>query len=964
MNTSSREPTSVGYRLDALEELAEWGAEVRLFTHLSSKAKLCYFSTRDDNKVFAVAIRTPPRDNTGVFHVLEHAVLAGSRKFPVKDPIGVTRRGSLQTFCDGFTLPDHTVFAFETPHDSDFLNLLDVHLDAILYPTFCSCPLTLRREGWRAEYDETTRSVVYRGVVYTEMKAAASPPRLLRHVVRRGLFPDTVYCFDAGGVPEDILRLAQGDLIAAHRNYYRPSNALFFFYGNGDVGKHLDFLGEQYLNDICELDVKSAAGQLGLSVGPHDVHEEYAAEYGSTADRAFAAASYPFGSSVEPGGIVALEIAGRALMQEQCFPLQRALRLAGIGAEAWVEWDRSVATQYLSVIASNCERGLSSTFREIVDCMLGEVLQRGIDRDLLTSAADAYELDYCDLMADGLPRGLATAFRVISGWMYGTDPLLTMRLGPVLEETRRLIRQGGFEQWLDGYLSVKRPVLATLSPERQREGEPRCQKSTGRPQLDSAQIDSIRSQSALLDSLLYLPDSDHDIRHIPSLTLDDCRLRPSRPKPKVELINERPLLLNGADITGVTCLDLYFDATGLSIEMMPYVGLLARLLNTVPAASDLVFGVGRNQSRACATVTAECVVEPCFAGSEDFLIFLIVRVKVTNANLREFLDNYSRLFWEFWNIVCGCVGKAIDQVIRRSEEEVRLRGGVAAMTRAAAQVLQSAAIADRLTGIGLHAFLKEAKQSDEKTIGGNLAHVCEQIFCHSNLVVSASLDEGSRPVLAKGLESFVKRLPSRSMPRAPRPFGQCKAREAVIMPTKVHYSARVGTFLEAGAPRLTGSFLVASHLLEEYYLWPRLRIRRGAYGVSSRTTPDGLLGVASYRDPDVMRTLELTSMCGEFLDQFAASPHDLDKAIIRTIAQFDQPLVGHLQRKADIMMFLTHAAGVLQNLRSEALETCPNDIAQAARVYKSAFAADRVCVIGDHQTIRNHDAFFTRILEV
>ncbi|MGL6193332.1 MAG: insulinase family protein, partial [Thermoguttaceae bacterium] len=437
-----------GFKLLWTQDVEEVKAKAHMFEHVKSGAPLLYLSCDDDNKVFSIAFRTPPTDDTGIAHILEHSVLCGSKNFPSKEPFVDLLKGSLQTFLNAFTASDRTVYPVASRNDKDFVNLMNVYLDAVFYPRLKNDPLMLMQEGWHYEIDEETDELIYNGIVYNEMKGAfSSPTGLLYRTIGKCLYPDGTYGKESGGDPAAIPDLTQKMFVDFHDKFYHPVNSLIYLYGNGDIEKHLEFIDENYLKNFDKIESDAKIVLQPPQTEPKEMIEEYSIDLDdSPEDKTFLTINYLIGNSPNAEMHYAMNLLSYILVDSQGSPLRRALLDAGLGMDVEGSWDNSILQPCFSVVVKNSNPERKDEFIKVVNDTLAGIVEKGLDPKLVEGAINRTEFSLREFEISGFPKGLAVNFQMLDSWAYDADPLMYLRFEPVLKKIKEEVPNRYFEK--------------------------------------------------------------------------------------------------------------------------------------------------------------------------------------------------------------------------------------------------------------------------------------------------------------------------------------------------------------------------------------------------------------------------------------------------------------------------------------------------------------------------------------
>jgi Zn-dependent M16 (insulinase) family peptidase len=443
-----------GFRLLDERDVKETNSIVRLFLHEKSGARLFYMENEDDNKVFSITFRTPPKNSTGLTHILEHSVLCGSRKFPTKEPFVELVKGSLNTFLNAFTFGDKTMYPVASRNDKDFENLMDVYLDSVFYPNIYKHPEIMRQEGWHFELENTEDELKYKGVVYNEMKGAlSSPESVLSRKLEETLYPDTPYSYESGGDPEVIPELTQEEFIAFHKKYYHPSNSYLFLYGKMDAVSRLKFIDEEYLRDFEAISVDSAIPAQKAFGSMQSYEEEYPiSAQEDEKDKTYLSLNYAVGLSTDPELYLAMEILEHILLSTPASPLKKALLEANLGKDVFGKYDNSILQPAFSIIVKNSNAERKEEFIKVVLDTLKKLVREGLDSQLAEAAVNLKEFQQREADFEGYPKGLIYNIKIMDSWLYDKDPVMHLTYEQVFKKIRGSLKERYFENLIEKYI--------------------------------------------------------------------------------------------------------------------------------------------------------------------------------------------------------------------------------------------------------------------------------------------------------------------------------------------------------------------------------------------------------------------------------------------------------------------------------------------------------------------------------
>ena len=412
-----------GFELLEERHIAELKTSAKLFRHVKSGAELLSLSNDDDNKVFGITFRTPPSDSTGVAHILEHSVLCGSRKYPVREPFVELLKGSLKTFLNAFTYPDKTCYPVASQNLQDFYNLIDVYLDAVFYPRLTD--FILDQEGWHFELESPDKPFIYKGVVFNEMKGAySSPERVLAEYSQQSLFPDTTYGLESGGAPKEIVNLTFEQFKEFHRKFYHPSNARIYFYGNDDPQRRLSLLNE-YLDAFDPIEADSTVGLQPPFESPKRIVRSFASgEDGGSKPKGMITINWLLGEVTHVEDNMALHVLEYILLGMPGSPLRKALIDSGLGEDiTGAGMEGELRQMYFSIGLKGMDTAKADRFESLVLQTLTSLAKEGIDPGTVEAALNTIEFRLRENNSGGFPQGLVLMLRALTTWLYEGDPM-------------------------------------------------------------------------------------------------------------------------------------------------------------------------------------------------------------------------------------------------------------------------------------------------------------------------------------------------------------------------------------------------------------------------------------------------------------------------------------------------------------------------------------------------------------
>lgn len=933
-----------GFVVEYAQPLPELKATLYRMTYEKNGADLVWLDREDENKTFAITFKTIPQDDTGVFHILEHSVLCGSDKYPVKEPFVELLKSSLQTFLNAFTFPDKTCYPVCSRNDQDFLNLMDVYLDAVLHPLSVTDDHAFRQEGWHYELDDPQGELTVNGVVYNEMKGAyADPDTVLMREMNALLFPDNCYGYESGGYPDAIPTLTYENYRASHRRFYHPSNSRIFLDGSVDLDAVLAKL-DSYLSPYDRLEVDShipmqapvapASKTARYQIGPED----------DGTNKAILARGWVFARFDEREKIAVCEALTDALCGSNEAPLKKALLEQGLAEDVeFQSWD-GTQQRYVLLVVRHTDENKQAQVWQTVERVLREQADGGLDRSRVASVLNRMEFKARERDMGGFPRGLALALDCAESWLYGGDPAQNLQCGELFASLREKLEEGWFENFICTALlecphqaTVCLLPSSTLGEERAHQERERLAavKASWTPEETQAVIDRFHR----LRERQSTPDSPQALSAIPTLSLSDLSPQLHRTPQEETAADGVTVLHQSLETGGILHLDLYFSLEDLSLEELSRVSLLTSLLGKLDTADHSAIDL-RSAMDDCLGRFSATVLPLAPEGERERCTPWLV---VSASLLADRRAEAARLILE---ILIGTrfddaakLGILVTQLRLQMEQGIQASGHSFAAQRAGAYLSAQKTVMETVSGINYLRFLQQTGQAQDG-LGDALAGLFGRVFSRRRLTVSVTgeLDADWVKTLAAGLPDLPVGEPV-ALPRRPL------AREGFQIPAQVGFAARAGAL--PGAERCTGTALVGANLLTYDYLWNTVRVQGGAYGVGLRADSGGSIRFWSYRDPSPRQSLDRFDGAGQALVQTARSGDDLTKYIVSTVGSDQPPLSPRTEGLQEAVNRLSGSTWEQRQQRyTEVLHTTPDQMEALGASLTAAAERGGICVIG------------------
>ncbi|MCI8517753.1 MAG: insulinase family protein [Hungatella sp.] len=949
------------YHLIWEKRVAEVNSQAFLLEHKKSGARVFLLSNDDENKVFSIGFRTPPGDSTGVPHILEHSVLCGSKKFPVKDPFVELVKGSLNTFLNAMTYPDKTVYPVASTNEKDFQNLMDVYLDAVFNPNIYREPKIFMQEGWHYELEDEDQALTINGVVYNEMKGAfSSPESVLERYTQKMLFPDTCYGHESGGDPKDIPDLTYEEFLDFHRTYYHPSNSYIYLYGDMDMDKKLRWLDEAYLSGYDRRAVDSAVREQKGFDAPKTARITYSVtEEEENESGVYLSVSDVVGTDLDPKLYVAFQILEYTLINAPGAPLKQALLDAGIGDDIFGGYDNGILQPYFSVVAKNAREDQKGEFLAVVKGTLRKLADQGINQRSLLAGMNYYEFRYREADYGTTPKGLMYGLQCMDSWLYGGDPLMHLEYQETFDYLKEAVKNGYFEGLIREYL-LDNPFEAILvvAPEKNLTAKADAALARKLAQykagLSDKEIAGIVRQTKELREYQDTPSTKEELELIPMLKRSDIGRTPEPLKWEEHLICGVQTLHHNLFTAGIGYLKVLFCTDRVPAEDIPYVGLLKSVLGYVDTEhysyKDLTSEIHLNSGGVGFSVTSYVDLKhlPGFTG-----VFM-AEARV----LYEKLDFAFEIIGEILTTSKLEDKKRLGEILKEAKSRARMKlegsSHSAAVARATSYFSPTSAFNDRTGGIGYYQFLEEVVRDydkDPEALIERLRQVVEKLFTVDNMLVSYTADEKGFAGVEASMEKLTQRLPKGTGQTYAFSFGPGNKNEGFKTSSQVNYVARCGNFRGAGY-EYTGTLRILKLILSYDYLWLNLRVKGGAYGCMSGFGRSGEGYFVSYRDPNVARTNEVYEKIVGYLEDFDVDERDMTKYVIGTISAMDTPFTPADKGARGLSAYLSGVTDqMLCEEREQVLCAEPKDIRALAGIVKAILETGSLCTIGNEEKI-------------
>ena len=965
-----------GFELVRERAIPEINSTARIYRHVKTGARLLSVSNDDENKVFGISFATPPEDSTGLPHILEHSVLCGSRKYPVKEPFVELVKGSLNTFVNAFTFPDKTCYPVASQNLQDFYNLIDVYLDAVFYPRIT--PETLRQEGWHYELDGADAPLTYKGVVFNEMKGAySSPDNLLGRYSQHAVFPDNAYGLDSGGDPKHIPDLTYEQFKRFHDTYYHPSNAFIFFYGDDDPDERLRLL-DVYLREFTPLErlPKIALQNRFTETKRFEYGYDAGQEDGAANDKkGYFTLNWMLSEATDDETVLALQILSHILVGTPASPLRKALIDSGLGENLT---GGGLEDELRQMTFSTGLKGIAvqdaAKVEQVVMQTLAQLARNGIDRDMIEASLNTIEFALRENNTGGFPRGIALMLRSLSTWLHEGDPLTRLAfeapLGAI--KAKWAADPKYFERLIQRNLldNVHRASVL-LKPDAETQArdaaEERARLERERGAMSEGDLSRVMADAQELKRLQETPDTPEALATIPILKLSDLERQNKVIPLSVSQTSGAQLLYHDLFTNGIVYFDAGFDLRSLPQQYLPYVTLFGRALLEMGTDKEdfvkLSQRIGRKTGGIRPATLTTAVRE-----SDAATTWMFLRGKATTAQAQDLLDILRDVLLtarldnrdRFRQIV-------LEE--KASRESGLVPGGhILVNRRLRSKFNQADWVAEQMSGVDALFFVRKLAEridQDWPSVQADLEAVRHHLVNRNAMICNVTLDAAGYQKFEPMLAAFVAGLPGSDVrPSAWQPSANGKP-EGLTIPAQVNYVGKGANLYKLGY-KLHGSALVVTHYLGTTWLWERVRVQGGAYGgFSVFDHRSGVFTYLSYRDPNLLGTLDNYDGTVGFLRGLDLSTDELTKAIIGVIGDLDSYMLPDAKGYTSMMRYLAgDTEESRQKLRDDVMATTGKEFQAFADALEQVQRAGSVVVLGSEKAITEANAQMAEKFEV
>lgn len=954
------------YELVEQRNLGDLNSEGLVLRHKKSGARIAVVSNDDDNKVFFIGFRTPTDDSTGVPHIIEHTVLCGSEKYPVKDPFIELAKGSLNTFLNAMTFPDKTIYPIASCNDKDFQNLMSVYMDAVFHPNIYKYEEIFKQEGWHYELEDADSPITINGVVYNEMKGAfSSADDVLSRQILNSLFPDTCYANESGGDPECIPDLTYEAYLDFHRRYYHPSNSYIYLYGDMNVAEKLQWLDEAYLSHYEETEPDSEIGTQKAFTEPVEVCKKYSISSSEPEENnTYLSYNLVLGDTLDAKLYQAFDILDYALVAAPGAPIKKALTDAGIGSEISGGYDSSIKQPTFSIIAKNANTSDKERFLQIIKETLEKLVKEGLNKKSLLAGINSAEFRYREADYGSSPKGLLYGIQCLESWLYDDrEVFLHLEANAVYAYLKEQVETGYFEELIQKYfLDNTHTSVVIVEPEKGLNAKVEAaleeKLKAYKESLSEEEIAELVEATKRLESYQEEPSSKEDMDKIPMLAREDMKKEALAYANTERRIGDTLAMHHDIFSNGIIYLALLFDMQDVPAEDIPYIGILKAMLGYVDTASYSYADFANEVNFHTGGVSSTIGLYPSIHDKDEVKVMFEVRTKA----LADKLGDARKLVEEMMLTSNFKDEKRLHEVLSELKSRLQMTlsgaGHSVASNRAMSYFSKTAAYRNNVEFYQVVADNEANFEERKEALMEKLQSLVEKIFTNDRLMVSVTCSDEDYAVAEQGILAIKEKLFADHGIGAPATFTFEQKNEGFMDASQVQYVARAGNYRAHGF-EYHGALRILKTILGYDYLWNNVRVKGGAYGCMNGCMRNGDMYFVSYRDPNLGKTNEVYEGIPAYMEQFFADEHEMTKYIIGTISDMDTPMNPFAKGERSMTAYLQGMSfEELQEERDQVIGATDADIRALKDLVASVLDDKNICVVGNEEALKKEADLF------
>jgi Zn-dependent M16 (insulinase) family peptidase len=960
-----------GFKLIEKRFVKEVNADCFYYEHVKSGAKLLKIASTDDNKTFGITFKTLPDSDNGVAHILEHSVLNGSKSFPVKSPFDVLRKGSLNTFMNAFTSRDATSYPFASMNEKDYFNLMYVYLDAVFNPLIYTDTRILKQEGWHYELTDKDSPIIYKGVVFNEMKGAfSSPQRELGYQNLKSTFPDNPYGFESGGLPSAITTLTQTQFVDFHKKYYHPENSYIILYGNADINKELEFIDSKYLSNYTKTgNVISVSDQKPFTSTKYIAAYYPVLDEATTKNQTFLSFNFVTGHNYDYSLGLALNVICEVLINQESAPVRIALQKAGIGQKVSANVQDYNQNQ-LSIYVQNANASDKQKFEEIVINTLIEEVNKGIDKEEIKGIINRYEFELRE--GSDAQKGISYMGQIKAGWLFENNPFKGLEYEQQLTEIKKALTTNYLENIVKEYLiNNMHRSLVVLEPkpglEKERNAFVEKELNEYKAKLSTSQIEDLIKETNNLIAFQKSEDTPEALETIPMLSLSDINPKSVFYSCEEKKINGTKLLFHDEYTNDIIYSNLNFDMRVLPKELISYASLLSEILGMMNTEKYTYGDLNKNLNINTGSFNTH--INTYLENNDDgkMIPMFVVSSKLMNTKSDKMFELTQEVILKSKFTDTDRLKEVLTRLQSQTEASFKRNGYNVVSRRLPSYYSNEGKFEELTSGLDFYWFLADLVKNYDKNaaqIATSFSKVSKLLFVKENLLTTVTCSKKDIDNYSKSLNSFTTTLYSEKPVLNIWKFDFENKNEGILTASKVQFVLAGYDYKKLGYS-WNGNMRVLSQILSSDYLHNKVRVIGGAYGGRCNFGMDGMVVFGSYRDPNLKSTFDVYNGIPEYLNNFKADEKAMARYIIGTISDIDAPFTPQQKGNSAFNYYLRkRTLEDVQNDRNAILSAKPEEIKGYSKMIQDILNKKAVCVFGNTDKINAEKESLNKLIKI
>ncbi len=967
-----------GFKLLEEQHIKEISSLGRIFVHEKSGAHLIHIDNHDSHKAFTISFKTLPENNKGIAHILEHAIGCSSEKYPLKDVLSELDKSSLNTSINACTYCDMTMYYCASKNHKDLFNLASVYLDLVFSPLICKRSEFFKQEGWHYCIQNMSDKITYNGVVYNEMQGEYTDPiAILEHQISESLFPDTIYKYDSGGVPEEIVTLSEEEFMDYYHKNYHPSNCCICLYGDIILDEFLSLIDKEYLNGFQKQSMINDIPLQPLFTNPIEKEVYYTSDNineksDNTYGMDYLALSFVVGTALDVELRLALEILEHMLLKSAASPLTRVLvteNNMGIGLEE-TGYDPLKQQPVFSIMLKGTKKEYKHMFEKKVFEVLEEMVVCGLDNSLLEASINTISFSLKEMDTSGESKGIIFSETIQNSLFYHGHPFNHLCYQKHLDHIKENYDKGYFENLIKSYFldNNHRALIAAIPSsvtKKKKEKLTRRQLDKFKKSLSKDKLKELIRSNMELQRFQDSPSAFEATSILPMLSLEDIDKNIEKVVIREEAIGEAKVLFNPEETDDIAYIHILFDTSTVVQEDIPYLGILSHML-TYLSTKQYTYGEIENEiNKSTGGLNCSTNAYSDVNNANQYRPVFKISSKIFMDKMPKFIDLIQEIINESFFHEKDKIRELLGYIHYELKRSFVLAPEYQSTRRVSAYISQVGMYDEMISGMDYYDFISSLlKNYDSKfeVLSNKLDLIYKAIISRNNLLISITAEEKNYNVIMNHIKILIYSIPLKNSVMNNYSFCFPYTREGCMTTNALQAVAAGVNYRKFNYP-FSGALHVVANILNSNYLWDRIRLSGGAYGCDLTIGRNGHIILCSYSDPHLIRTLKAYEQIADYLRKIQFTKEELHSYIIGTIGALDMPLsLEQKSHRAYLYKLCNHSEQMIEKERVEVLGTTIKDIQRSSLLFEALEALENYCVIGSARQIKSQKNLFDRMI--